>query len=94
MDIEKQLNILHLILTYKWFDKIASGEKTIEYRECSEHWNRIFETKNYELVRFQRGYYKNPANMLFAIKKISKWHGANDLNQPTVWAIELGERID
>ncbi len=90
----KDLAVLHLVLKYEWFDKIACGEKTTEYRECSEHWNQRFENKHYDLVRFQRGYYKNPANMLFAIKNIRKWHGDNDLNLPTVWAIDLGERID
>lgn len=88
------LSVLHLPMMYKWFDKIASGEKTTEYRECSAYWNQRFEKYHYNLVRFQRGYYKNPANMLFEIKNIHKWHGANDLNLPVVWAIELGERID
>ena len=93
--MEKELTILHLVLTFKWFDKIASGAKTTEYRECSEHWNKRFENNHYNLVRFQRGYYKErPANMIFEVKSIKKWHGANDLNLPTVWAIELGERIE
>ena len=94
MDNNKELTVLHLVLKYEWFDKIAAGQKTVEYRECSDHWNQRLYNKRYDLVRFQRGYYKNPANMLFAIKRIHKWHGANDLNQPVVWAIELGERID
>uniref|UniRef100_UPI00402722A1 hypothetical protein n=1 Tax=Candidatus Scatocola faecipullorum TaxID=2840917 RepID=UPI00402722A1 len=92
--MEEKLKILHLPMMYEWYDKIASGEKTTEYRQCSDHWNYLFTTKKYDLVRFQRGYYKNPANMLFAIKRIHKWRGANDLNQAEVWAIELGERID
>lgn len=90
----KELSILHLVLKYKWFDKIGRGEKTTEYRECSEYWNKHFANNHYDLVRFQRGYYKNPANMLFEINSIKKWHGSNDLNQPVVWAIELGMRID
>lgn len=81
-------------MMYKWFDKIASGKKTTEYRQCSDHWNRLFETRHYDLVRFQHGFYKKPATMLFKIKKIHKWYGDNDLNQPVVWAIDLGERID
>ena len=86
-----ELKILHLPMMYEWYDKIACGEKTTE---CSDHWNRLFETKHYDLVRFQRGFYKKPATMLFKIKKIHKWYGANDLNQAKVWAIDLGERID
>lgn len=91
--MNEDLTVLHLVLKFDWFDKIASGEKTTEYRECSEHWNKRFENNHYDLVRFQRGYYKNPANMLFEVKSIKKWHGSNDLNLPCVWAIELGERI-
>lgn len=95
MPINAGLNLLHLVLTYPWFDKIARGEKTTEYRECSDHWNKRFENNHYDLVRFQRGYYKDrPANMLFEVKNIHKYHGPNDLNLPCVWAIELGMRID
>ena len=30
--------ILHLTLTRYWFDKIASGEKKIEYRDIKHYW--------------------------------------------------------
>lgn len=89
------INILHLVLTYDWFDKIARGEKTIEYRECSDYWNKRLKNNHYDLVRFQRGYYKDrPQNMLFEVKSIRKFHGPNDLNLPKVWAIKLGMRIE
>lgn len=95
MPIKAELNLLHLVLSYPWFDKIASGEKTSEFRECSEYWNKRFEKNHYDLVRFQRGYYKDrPANMLFEVKSINKWHGPNDLDLPVVWEIKLGERIE
>lgn len=44
--MEEKLKILHLPMMYEWFDKIASGEKTTEYRQCSDHWNYLFTTKN------------------------------------------------
>lgn len=88
-------NTLKLILTDHWFDKIARGEKTIEYRECSDYWNKRFENNHYDLVRFQRGYYKDrPKNMIFEIVSIKEYHGKNDLNLPKVWAIKLGMRIE
>lgn len=34
------MKTLHLVLKSKWFDKIASGEKTSEYRECKPYWNK------------------------------------------------------
>lgn len=33
-----QIQILHLPIKKKWFDMIASGEKTEEYREIKPHW--------------------------------------------------------
>ena len=35
-----ELKILHLPMMYEWYDKIACGEKTTEYRQCSDHRNR------------------------------------------------------
>ena len=32
--------ILHLTLKKKWFDLIASGKKTTEYREIKNYWKR------------------------------------------------------
>jgi len=91
------MKTLHLVLAYKWFDKIKSGEKTKEYREMKPYWNRKFGLtleKKYDKVRFQRGYAKNPETILFGIKKIHQsWNKPNDLNLPNVWVIELGERL-
>jgi hypothetical protein len=42
---EKNLSqkpILHLNVKSKWFEMIASGEKTEEYRLIKPFWNRIF----------------------------------------------------
>ena len=36
------MKTLTLSLKKKWFDKIKSGEKKEEYRECSEYWIRRF----------------------------------------------------
>jgi hypothetical protein len=36
------MRVLHLTLKKKWFDMIASGEKTEEYREIKKYWvNRL-----------------------------------------------------
>lgn len=34
------MKTLHLVLKGKWYDKIASGEKTSEYRACTPYWNK------------------------------------------------------
>lgn len=36
------MKTLHLVLKGCWYDKIASGEKTSEYRECKPYWNKRF----------------------------------------------------
>lgn len=30
-------------LKHEWYDKIASGEKTVEYRRICDHWTKRFE---------------------------------------------------
>lgn len=34
----KHADTLHLVLKGKWYDMIASGEKTEEYRETKKYW--------------------------------------------------------
>lgn len=83
---------LNFILKYEWFDKIAKGEKTKEYREITDYnTNKLF-LRNYKTVTFLRGY--NKQNKLkFKINGIRKTTDANDLNLPEVYEISLGERI-
>ena len=91
------MRTLNLVLTYKWFDKIKSGEKTVEYRACSEYWDNRFKypkNENYDEVRFQRGYTKNAEKIVFYIRTcIYRSDKPNDLNLPKAWVIELGDRI-
>ena len=47
---------LHLVLKAKWFDMIASGGKSEEYREIKDYWtSRIFD-KEFDTIIFHRGY--------------------------------------
>lgn len=92
---------LHLVLKSKWFDKIASGEKTSEYRECKPYWNKRFcglETANmkivcypYNTVVFHRGY--TATTMEFRIIEIKTITEPNDLGLDRCWEIKLGQRI-
>lgn len=62
-----QMKTLHLTLKKKWFDMIASGEKTEEYREPKDYWMRRlqrnsslwFITIKFDCVTFRNGYSKN-----------------------------------
>lgn len=98
------MKTLHLVLKHKWYDKIASGEKTSEYRACSPYWNKRLsiwhETINgrvcdcssmYETVIFHRGY--TAETMEFEIKFIGITTEKNDLNLPRCWEIKLEKRV-
>lgn len=50
--------LLHLVLTYNWYDETVKGSKRIEYREMTDRWRKIIWDKRseYTHVRFARGY--------------------------------------
>ena len=84
--------ILHLTLTYHWFDEIASGRKTHEYRRCSSYWKNIMEKCGDKIctVIFHRGY---TADIITKeVKSITIVDGKNtDLHiNEKVYDIELG----
>lgn len=94
---------LHLVLKSEWYDKIASGQKTSEYRECKPYWNKrlgamyasfhVWESlaRIPWTVVFHRGY--TSETMEFEIKDCDRTRQKNDLNLPEVWEIKLGNRI-
>jgi len=100
---------LHLVLKSKWYDKIASGEKTSEYRECKPYWNKRFMPEQdfyagYDPVAFDYcigGKYNTVVfhkgytaeTMEFKIQYICIAHLPNDLEIDGCWEIKLGERI-
>lgn len=61
---------LHLVLTYYWYDKIASGRKRVEFREVKPHYQRMIDGKNITHVRLQRGFTKQPPTMLYEVERI------------------------
>lgn len=88
------MKTLHLTLKKKWFDMIASGEKTEEYREIKEYWNRRLLGKTYDVVKFRNGYSKNAPSMIVELKSISRECGVIHWGAPIgvqVYILELGE---
>ena len=85
------IRTLHLHLKREWFEKIASGEKTKEYREMKPYWNvRLQDPKAHEIkyVSFQLGY--SGPKMLFRVDLIGLEHGLpNDLGLESGWVIYL-----
>lgn len=82
---------LHLILTHHWYDKIASGEKSHEYREIKQFWTKRLFARAYSTVRFRRGY--TATTIEFELVGIDVITEPNDLNVPRCYRLTLGERI-
>ena len=49
-------NTLYLIVYKEVMERIFSGEKTIEYRECTKYWKKRIEDKEYRIMRITHGY--------------------------------------
>jgi hypothetical protein len=55
--VHKPNDTVHLVVTHHWYDEIASGRKTVEYRELNERWVAIIlRNANLKRVTFHRGY--------------------------------------
>ena len=60
----KNIKILHLNLYRKYFDEIADGTKTTEYRDKTDYWKRRIEGRKYDIIKFRNGYAKDAPTML------------------------------
>jgi ASC-1-like (ASCH) protein len=58
------MKILHLNLYRKYFDAIANGTKTIEYRKKTDYWKKRIEGREYDIIKFRNGYAKDAPTML------------------------------
>ncbi len=86
---------LHLVLKHKWFEKIKSGEKTSEYREYKDYWNKKFQPVAdgkktiWDNIIFHDGYTNK--TMKCELLSVSLTKEKNDLNQIQVWELKLGK---
>lgn len=72
------MKILHLTLTRKWFDLIASGSKTAEFREGKPYWRKRLLHSNgvairYDEIHFRNGYSRNAPFMRVEWQGLSNW---------------------
>lgn len=89
-----------LVLSYRWFDMIASGEKKEEYREIKPTFVKAF-SKPITQVEFYRGYQKNRQQMTVEVLEITKgtarpeWSDSKlfDPNQE-VFILKLGKILE
>ncbi|MFA6088494.1 MAG: ASCH domain-containing protein [Candidatus Woesearchaeota archaeon] len=82
--------ILNLTLLRKWFDEIASGRKTEEYREIKPYWTTRLEGKEYDVIYFKNGYNKDAPFMIVEFKGLKKTKRNNKIE----YAILLGKILD
>ena len=54
-DIAKD-KTLYLIVVKEVWDRIVSGEKTIEYREVTDYWTKRIGNRQYKYMRITNGY--------------------------------------
>lgn len=56
--VESHRHVLHLVLTYHWYDETDRGAKSIEYRAMTKRWMKQILDRRHEIthVRFARGY--------------------------------------
>ncbi|MBN2239739.1 MAG: hypothetical protein JW712_08190 [Dehalococcoidales bacterium] len=69
------MRILHLTLHREYFDKIASGEKTKEYRDIKPYWTKRLEDRVYDEIHFKNGYSKDAPFMRVEWKGMTREAG-------------------
>ena len=79
--------ILHLNLFRKYFDEIAEGTKTIEYRDKTDYWKKRLENREYDVIKFRNGYAKDAPTMLV------EYVGLN-VGNPFAYEIQLGKVLE
>lgn len=98
--------VLHLVLSYKWYDMIESGEKPEEYRSISVWKNRICRDKRVDiptasiqvptdikLLCLHRGYTNH--TMMWSVKGIRVGKGNPKWGAPeeNVFIIKLNQKL-
>ena len=78
---------LHLTLHKRWFDAIARGEKTEEYREIKPFWEKRL-SRGYSTIRFRNGYAKNAPEMEVEFLGV---HVGQSHENKTCFVISLGK---
>ena len=82
--------VLHLNLFRKYFDQIAEGTKTIEFRDKTDYWKKRIEGNHFTHIKFQLAYSKNPPTMLVEVTDKNVVDYKDDL----AYAFDLGKIIE
>ena len=93
------MDTLHLTLTKKWFDMIASGVKKEEYREIKPYWTKRlqFTKKKYSKILFRNGYGESVPSVLVEFKELRSGLGIVEWGAPEgreVFILVLGDILN
>jgi len=90
------MKILNLTLKKQWFDMILSGEKTEEYREIKEYWNKRLLENSFDGILFSNGYGANVPKILIELKGIQIGLGNKQWGAPDekVYILSLGNILE
>ena len=91
---ENPMKPLPLTLKKQWFDMIASGQKTEEYREIKPYWTtRLKDPARYQTVQFKNGYSKHAPTVTLELLGITKGIGKPQWGAPhtRVYILQLGK---
>jgi hypothetical protein len=85
-----KLRRLYLTLHRRWFDEIAVGTKTEEYRAITPYWQRRIVGRQYDEVHFRNGYRQDSPFMRVEYQgwKRAVWEGK------PVLALQLGKVLE
>lgn len=87
------MTTLHLTLKKQWYQMIASGAKTEEYRDIKPYWTKRLFNRDYDSVCFHLGY--TSTTMTFKLDISIGWGnpelGASRTREQYI--IYIGERI-
>lgn len=79
--------ILQLNLKQQFFDEIALGRKTEEYREQKDYWATRLEGRDYDTIIFRNGYGPDVPEMEVEFMGVRKTTRKGD----AIYAIKLGK---
>lgn len=95
---DRPARTLHLTLTRRWFDMIASGEKREEYREIKPYWTRRLADlgTDFDRVQFRNGYRADSPKLTAQIEGIFVGYGRPEWGAPAerVYIIRLGSLLE
>ena len=87
------MKVLHLTLKKKWFDMVASGAKTEEYREIKPYWNQRLHTESFDVVEFRNGYGRYVPSITVELIGVERGLGIVEWGAPEkimVYILKLG----